>query len=703
VAGLRGESRGFVHTVIITDRHTTPLFAGYRRLFAPFLTGRGGSICQCSWHEAGGSIEQAVPELYPSIKGHPEWRVIIVTQSLQADPPAFDARNPFDFSVNADRELRVQENPVPLIRLTHMLAGFPPLGVKDYEMGYTWFNPESGEYEVCYHEGTENPVLKREIDALGEEGKAEFIQKHGGNVKQSFMEVQYSDAEKAEHKRLTQKYTLKENRPAEILILTTRESLEHDDFETTREEVRHAWKNRHEGQSADFWQRSDYPNACRFLCYDLINPENTEYPREIWKFWLLVLSLAVNQIPGQALQAYQLYKADIGLNSGVLGDVLERQREVLRSARSVMIERLHFAPKPAEDKRRELVPEQNISVKYEHIDEDEARVDSSRIGLASDCPVSEKRFWREHILKARKTIEYVLSTPREIVAAKAIETRETIDGFYGREQALDRFQLDRIRKRIDELKPRVMDAKVYGLLDAGTYSGDVEKEDEAIRRHLGCRLSKRHVILVSISALLAYLCGYIPYLVNSARISRPVLGAAFGLAAIALTLLGAGGMFILWLMRRRLVKRFDGYNKMVRAMFDRVNKGAQIYSDYFSDVCTYMYAHSLLSGVTLKKSNDYSSEKMHAAHLAALEREIEANSLLCSLCGIPAEPASLGGAYVEFDVMEPPGSSRLYELLPDGETRALRLGKSGEMLDAPYGFITELKLDREDLYESKGA
>jgi hypothetical protein len=113
-----------VHTVIITDKQTTPLFAEHRHIFAPFLVEHGGAICQCSWNEGGADIEQAVPDLYKTIKGHPEWRAIIFIKPSQSDLLPFSPNNP-DFACNRSKEQKIQENLAPLVCLTHMLAGFP--------------------------------------------------------------------------------------------------------------------------------------------------------------------------------------------------------------------------------------------------------------------------------------------------------------------------------------------------------------------------------------------------------------------------------------------------------------------------------------------------------------------------------------------------------------------------------------------------
>jgi hypothetical protein len=574
-----------------------------------------------------------------------------------------------------------------------MLAGFPALGIKEYQTGYTYYNEKAGKFLECRKKDGSN-ILQEEI--------GNFTRKFGINIKPRLIEKLYSPEEQAEYERLTQKYALKENRPAEVLILSTRELCMPDDHKATHEKIRRTWQSHDEEESSDFWKV--YPNTCRFLCYDLRNPEHTLYPGELWRFYLLALTLAVNRIPGQALQAYRLYKADLNINAGELKHVLERHIENLMSAQSVIQERLLHVPELSQDKKNELVPPKNISVKFEHVDEGGVKVDSSVPGLASDCPVQETRFWHEHISGTKQTIDNILYAPREVVAAKALETRSTANSFTGREQVLDRFQLERIHKRMDELEPRIINANIYGMLDPDAHMAEVAEAGDTVRKYLGLRLTKRNVLLISLCSLLVYLCGYVPYFINSARIGWSVFGASFGLASVALVLLAAGGLLILVFLRTRLVNKLKDYNKTVINIFDRVNKSARVFADYFSNVCTYMYARSLLSGVTLKHDNDFTEAKIQRAHLVSIENEIKKSKEICSLYGAPADDSLEGNAFLDIEeeaLLEPPSKCQFYELAPNKEKDTLELDNTGETLYAPYSFITSISLAREEIYDKE--
>jgi len=748
-----------LYTVIITDPNITPLFAKYRHLFAPFSGERGGSLCHCSWHKGGVDITHAVPDLYDKIKGHPEWRAIILVRPEQDE--LYDLDNPFDFKDNHkntsesdEGEFLLRDNPSHLVHLTHMLAGFPSLGgTKGYETHFFYYDEKTSMFEECkYNDGKPilqsdrqkifnddykklieefkpKPVPQNEKEKCAAKAHEKFLEgfkKYGSNIKKlQLVEKPYSADERTEYKKITKNYKFNENRPAEVLILSIREQHTCDEREETFAEVRRAWQFYDEVDSSDFWKF--YPNTCRFLCYDLINPKHTLYLRELHRFFLLTLTLAINQIPGRSLQAYLLYNVNLQVDAGELGRVYDRYLEDLISFREIILERMSRVSELTQDKKKELVPDQNISVNFDQIEESDVKAKSSKIGLATDCPADEVQFWHKHIQGTRHTIENILYAPQEIVAEKALETRQTIDSFSEKEQVLDRFQLDRIRKRINELEPKIFNTSLHAMLDTEKYKAEVAKAGDAVHKYIKHRLTKRNVLLISLASFLAFLVGFVPYLINSAGLSWQTFGAAFGLVIAASLLLAGGALLILCFLRHELIKKIYGYNRDVTNIFARVKQSARVFSGYFSDLCTYMYARSLLSGVILKKDNDNSAAAIQKAHLSFLESEIEKNKSICSMYGAQLNVSSGKGSFADINeelLEKRPSECQFYELLPCYEKNTIKLTTSpitkrtmsdstddsynewgqyntGVTLDAPYSFITGINLVREEIYDRK--
>jgi len=750
-----------LHTVIITDSYTTSLFEEYRYLFAPFLNGRGGSVSHCRWNTGEGDVKDAIPSLYDEIKGHPEWRAIILFRPEQKD--LVNPDNPFDFecyhkntSESDEAGLLLRDNHADLVRLTYMLSGFPSLGVKGYQTAYVYYNEKKGMYEECMHNN--KPILQSDINKIREDIYKRYKDNCEKNGKpfQSFHEIYeiidekaneefqkrlskypkdkrktkmeetpYLPAEKEKHKKLTEKYTFTENRPAEVLILSIREQHDYDEREETKTEVSRAWQFNDEVDSSNFWKV--YPNNIRFLCYDLINQKHTLYARELQRLFLLTLTLSINQIPGRSLQAYLLYRVNLQINAEELGLVYNKYLENLILFQDIVLERMSRVPELTQDKKKELVPDQYISVNFDQIEESEVKAKAGNFGLAKDYPADEAVLWRNHIEGTRRAIDNILYAPREIVAEKALETRQKTADFAGVEQVLDRFQVDRIQRRINELEYKIFNTNLYSMLDTDLYKKEVEKAGDTVRKFIRTRPTKRNILLISAVSLLVFFCGFLPYLINSAMIGAAEFGAAFGFVIIALAVLAGGALLVLMFLRGELINKIFSYNQEVTDIFARVKKGARVFSGYFSDICTYMYARSFMSGVILKKENDNTAALKQRAHLNYLKKEIEKNISICSLYGAELDFSPGRGSLINVDedlLAEWPSNCRFYELplCYDKDTVELTTSpiiqqtmndetdksyneweqyNTGITLDAPYSFITRLNIVREEIYDKK--
>jgi hypothetical protein len=758
-----------LHTVIITDPQTTKEFVKYKHLYAPFLANRGGSISHCIWkNKSSTRIEDAVPGLYDAIEGHPEWRAIIVvkspSQEIINDPnnpeSLNDNNNPFDFTCNSPSELSrfdmaTKPNKSPLVCLTHMLAGLPSLGVIGYETTFVYRNEKTGKRENCLRDG--KPLymsdIEKEIDIATKNYKKEckskminplqneitqiryeIITKYNELLKkykaykQEMFWIPFSEDYRKKYKALSEKYVFDENRPVEVLILSTREQSTYDEHEETRESIERAWQFFDEIESTDFWKV--YPNTCRFLCFDLINEDHTLYRCEYWKFFLLALTLAYNdQLPGHALQAYHLYKADLQINEEKLGQVYNVHIENLMSFQEVIQERMAHVPELTIDKNKDLVPEQYISVEFGHIDESKVKTKNDIFGLSTNCPKNEAEYWYEHRQNIGPIVDDILFAPQEIVAEKALETRLNVDNFANTEQVLDRFQIKRIEKRIEELEPHIVNTKLFKLLDADMYKKEIEKSAEDVQKHIKIRMTKQTIILISVCSLFVYACGYIPYLINSAKESWTIFGTAIGLVLITLIVLAGIGFITIWLFKRKLIKIINKYNKDVTDVFDRAKKSSRVFSNYFSKVCTYMFARSLVTGIVLKKDNDHNTTQKLKEHLEHLNSEIDKILNICSLYNVHIDTAIVHRSFENITdalLEETPKESKFYELTKYEDKGTMKLTAAptiklarklltskkndqwehydtGINLDAPYSFISGINLVREEIYRKEGS
>lgn len=249
----------------------TQLFGDYKRLFAPFL--KDGSVSFCSWNEEAPDLETALPELETCIGEEHAWRALIVHDpGFWQDPDGtvvFDEYNPYDYAVNARGGAQDGESAVALIRLTHMLAGYPDPGT--YEV--------PGELTEGLDPGT------------------------AAAVERDYLE----QAERA-RRQLVETYDCLRWKPKELWMVCIRRR----HAKPNRLDLEKVWSNRLESESSLFWQHNRYPDISRFMCFDMADSRNTYYTRELFEFWMTVLTLSLNKIPPSMLQAYRLYQVSCG-------------------------------------------------------------------------------------------------------------------------------------------------------------------------------------------------------------------------------------------------------------------------------------------------------------------------------------------------------------------------------------------------------
>ena len=176
-----------MHTVIILNKQSSDLLKDFRFLYKPFVD--EGTISFCDWNEAGTDLKSAVPDIYKCIKGKPDWRAIVLntdSMAVHTSGPVADEKNPFDFPGETVNDTEIpRESNVPMIRLSHMLCGYPAATVKNFEKGF--------EY---YDEKTLKRVRVRESE-LTEDEVYQLSRRYRDRLKPIYLDVPVSEEKKS--------------------------------------------------------------------------------------------------------------------------------------------------------------------------------------------------------------------------------------------------------------------------------------------------------------------------------------------------------------------------------------------------------------------------------------------------------------------------------------------------------------------------
>ena len=358
-----------MHTVIILNKQSSDLLKDFRFLYKPFVD--EGTISFCDWNEAGTDLKSAVPDIYKCIKGKPDWRAIVLntdSMAVHTSGPVADEKNPFDFPGETVNDTEIpRESNVPMIRLSHMLCGYPAATVKNFEKGF--------EY---YDEKTLKRVRVRESE-LTEDEVYQLSRRYRDRLKPIYLDVPVSEEVKKAQDELNEKYEFSDNRPQELIFIATRK------HKKDEEHIYESWKTQFEMESSNFSSRNKYPNNCRFICSSITNAENSLYMKELTEFWVSVLTLAINRIPASSLQAYRLYKLGMEASEEELERLLNKRLNRMESVYDFVQERMKMKAELSFEEDDILVPEQKIPVHFDGSSGKELYINTSKIGLSRDC------------------------------------------------------------------------------------------------------------------------------------------------------------------------------------------------------------------------------------------------------------------------------------------------------------------------------
>jgi hypothetical protein len=668
-----------VFTVIFLSRAARRIFERSKTFFDPFVD--SGEIAFCDWNDSAGaiSLQQSLPQLAEVIRGKAAWRAVVVDHAAGESQGARDVENPFDFLDNREVRLNIVDSPHALVRIAHQLLGYPALTARDFEPVVSYRGPAGARVE---HQ-TEGGDFQDALRTLG--------QTHS-DVRVEYRELPYPAVERALHEELRARYRMKEVPPSEVLFLSTRSRVD----TTEQRQLQRAWRTQAEQHSSRFVERNDYPAACRFAVYDLLNPENSGYEQDELRFWTSVLTVAVNVLPPSGFQAERVYRLAVDFSEPALGELLNAhmgQLTALREHLDLLIETPSYTP---ETDVRELMRTETVPVQFERGGNDLV-VRTAGYGLASDWPDAESSRWADDFEALQLNADQFIRRPRRVVSRAVSETRQMIRHSIVNDHALSEMDRDEIR---DELSKRIGHLVVPAttqILDRRRLVELLEQENDGVRRLLGGRMRIQMVAVVSLVVLLAWVVSFVPYLIQAAVSDNAIMQWSFFVVAAVIVVIAAVSIATLLWMRRRLVQRLHEVNSRMRGFVNDVNAGAQVFGEYLSQVATYMQARAVLIGADRMQGRTRVRRELYRTVRGRANGVIEAEKKIVTSLGQPLNIRRVPGGVSGLDIENSHQVGSFFRFPISTGTAAFN--ESGERIAAPYDFVERLSLERLRLFE----
>lgn len=682
--------------LLLSDTARAVFDDGMKAYFEPFED--AGRIAFCDWNQSptADTLAAAVPDLADAIRGQRSWRAIVIDHPLFSEAAASgrDPENPFDYLDNRSTELNLADSTHPLVRLAHILLGYPDLGAKDFEPVVRFTRPdeadprELSEVELAGHPEFEGTTFEEALEIL--------MQEHIG-VKVHYREVDYGDDEQERHRILRERYGMKEVRPSEVIFVATRLPVDHD----SKTLLRRAWRTEFEQSAARFVDRNDYPPMSRFAVFDLRSPQNSGYEHELLRFWLSVLTVAVNPLPGSAFQGDKVYRLDVELGLPVLGELLNGHISKLTSVREYLESLINQPQRPPSTALADLLKPQKVQVDFERLGGYELGVSTTGYGLASDAPRNETVRWREEVSHVVLDAERFVRKPRRVLARAVFDARARASAFRSPDHPLSDIEREELEDELAQRMHRLVEPATTDILDRERLRATLARHGADVAGYIHERMPARTIAAAGGLVLAVWIGALAPYLVQAAGVGPAVLGGSALVLALALLLMGATVLVALLVMRRRLLDKIGAFNRAMRSFVSEVNGGAGVFADYLSQVATYMHARAMLIGATDQLDEVHARLRRLKVMRARVVHAIGVEKRLVTSIGTALEVQRLTTGFSDLDVDNEAQFARLFRF-PVGDGTA-EFNRSGELVKVPYEFVTRLLVERVALYDGSGS
>lgn len=636
----------------------------------------------CDWNEGGTDVNSTVPDLYKRIRGKKVWRAIIInTDSLynyrSSAVPSRD--NPFDFS-ETDSETYPHESPIPLIRLAHLLGGYPSAPPTSFEKAYEFFDDQTGErIRMSEAEFEASPY-------------SEHLSK--SELKSVFLEKKPpADLLKAYHD-MAEKYALDAVRPSEILLISTRQKSD----DNMRAKIFSAWQNHFEGGSSNFWERNKYPTESRFLFSEISKIDNALHAQDISCFWLSVLSLAVNHVSPSTLQAYRLYRLWVELDLEQLGLILSDHIDNLDAAYKYVKLQLGKLPDFDIASDESLLPVQTVPLAITNKDDGNQYIDIDR-NSANQTALGSYSGKQEEL---QKNLTSQAVNPRRAIdrAAKLVKTKS--HAFYGEAYELDEYQMDDLREELNEYEMQIFTTRPKNAFskEKTKETGDIVSNQ--IAKTVAPPMSTESIVIAGIIALVLVCIGNIYYFIQSYE--QETLGWAIILTLVVVAVTAVGGVIALNWHKNIMEDKIRAATQPVRETLSEVHESNACFENYFTNVCTYMKGQSMLKGSKLCDDRSTSDRSRLNAHSRAIKSVIERDRVWLYDFDLTRHPEErIANIAFLFDYHLQPEGNQFYRLPVNSEPDTMMVNTSGETCVAPYAFIQKLIIEREEVFDDMEA
>ncbi len=630
-------------------------FSQYQQLFAGAV--KNNQVGVCKWIESGTTVDTALPELASLTDDKQEWRAIIVRYADNDRMAVFESnpRNPYDFVINQGRTEWDGESPIPLVRLTQMLGGIPPLEVK--------FRTE---------------IIREEFKAP----RTVYVP-----IENERREQMYRD--------LARKYRFDGKLPSSILLVTVRDSGYQDE-----EQFDQAWTAHKESESSEFWRRNQFPSICRFMTYDFRAQGPIQREADDFGFWYAVMLLSTNEWDSSTIQAYRLYSLRMVMDRPAMTQAFQDLADRLRSAKHC-IERSIRWDVENEICEEKALPEYRIevSVPVRRPKMDECLPVARSFKLLSSGVASDTASWSQQRRQAEETLANSVRSAERALDQTADKMRGVCAFTEDLVVPLNKYQEEDIQRELDGFYNTIVN--IQGKLPDEDVGKDEELQKAAlsVRSYLLGRVEKgpalMGVVLAGVSLGLPAAPAVIDCAANGYGTASAIAAVVGG--SVLCVLLAAGA--VLLSQKIKLDGLIGKYNRRLKGAFNQLTERAGDYSTYMSRIRSHQRGSSYLDFSNRKKYRSDAEHSLKYRHIMAIDQLLGKLRRWSKAYRLDVDYSSpRSESQMDVNIAVPPADNELYAF-DTRMTYSVAINNSGMVMESPYPFASRIEIVRKELYD----
>lgn len=695
-------------TVILLSRTARERYRHWKEIFQPYLDENLVAVCDWNSGHRSGTLNEAIPDLSEIIKGKKEWRLLTVgtaTEGLSGRDFA-DPENPFDYMANwrpQDHDgdlppgLSLEESPYPLVRLSHLLLGYPEIGPNKFfpDRHYWDRTLRQRVYESDYvtrreSEGIDHRTATQEFAAL-------LTDQH--DVQIHYRPGVFSEEDENKYRQLIRKYEVRQSAPTEVVFVARRDPKPR----RPTDELRSKWLHGDQAEGSQFVARNDYHPACRFVVFDLHSEDHSAFELDELKFWLSVLTISINDLPTSSFQAERLYQVKIDFDNSILARTLNEHMGRLTSVRERLKLEIERPRATTSLDVKDLLQERPVAVSFEHLSGEHLTVSTAGYGLASDRPVREMSRLDQSYSDLLAAAEQFRRKPRRVLVQAVEGMRNSNELKPFPKEALTRIERDELEEELSQRARHLSDATTREILDPQRLERIIEKAHQDIRHGIRERMSAKTITWSSLLVGAVWLAVFIPFVIAAINDGGLALAESLLVVLGVFVVLTSMAVLTLFYMRRKLVGQLRALNSALRAYVGDVKNKASAFGNFLGSLRTYMHGRALLDADSRKSTMDRRRNQEYLQDLRRIQVIIDRGKSLVKSVNEPIEIKRMPN--MSLDLLEwSPG--RLRDLLalrrstPGNTSCVFNINAAGDRIEAPYDFVTRLFLSdlalRED-------